>query len=617
MARALSAILGLALLSSASSPAFALPIVTHTTTPLGGGLNAYDVYLSDIAATSWFVDSLTFTGAIQQQLAFGTIGVSKEADANTFNGLGGYVKSTDTWVGSDWANFLKGSPIDALNEFSLTAGSSAGTSLSKILVAHIVAAGDVQYSGYVFNINTAGMNPDTPMSGGMLVAGILAVPEPAGIVLCALGAIAVGLAGIQKKLRGRVALLVLAIAAALFFAPANLARADDDAGYTKVSAYEVMTPDGKGTYPDTGTFPIKMQGILLNNPADMLNSTANFNSIPFNLGGQWQVFVQSTVAGDRGGVAVFAAQNYGNVPPALTIDPPPGPGQPPIFIPEPTQSFSNTEWQSQVARLNVDQATGHVFQPGDLVEVRAQTGQFFGGKTNVNSAHSTDASLAFELVLLQPAAGLPDPKPLTLSSIWDNAKNQVLFDPARLTGGELYQGELVNLLNVHLAPGATWENNKLATVLDDSGHSFSLHLGLNSDFISQGKTNGKFDVVGIFNQETPSGGPYTGNYELWAMDPSQIRLVGDANGDQQVNGGDYIAWADHFNTAGSYAQGDFNRDGVVNGADYVMWADNYQASFVGGTTPLAVPEPATGTLALIGLTALALVMRRRHPGSAS
>lgn len=617
MSRALSAILGLALVASASSPAYALPIVTHATTPLAGGLNAYDVYLSDTSATSWFVASLTFTGAIQQQLAFGTIGVSKEADANTFNGLGGYVKSADTWVGNDWANFLKGSPIDALNEFSLTAGSSAGTTLSKILVAHIVAAGEVQYSGYVFNINTAGMNPDTPMSGGMLVAGILAVPEPEGIVLGMLGAIAVGLAGLLKKSRGRVAPLAVAVAAWLLFSSAAPALAYDDTGYTKVSAYEVMTPNGKGTYPDTGTFPIKMKGILLNSPADMLNSTANFNTIPFNLGGQWQVFVQSTLTGDRGGVAVFAAQNYGNVPPALTIDPPPGPGQPPMFIPEPTQSFSDDEWNSLVARLNVDQTTGHVFQPGDLVEIRAKTGQFFGGKTNVNSAHSTDASLAFEIVLLEAAAGLPDPKLLTLSSIWDNAKNQVLFDPNRLAGGELYQGEIVHLLNVHLAPGATWGNNKLATVQDDFGHSFSLHLGLNPEFISQGKPNGKFDVVGIFNQEAPSGGPYTGNYELWAMDPTQICLVGDANGDHQVNGGDYVAWADHFNQGGSYAEGDFNRDGVVNGADYILWADNYQASFIGGTATLAVPEPATGTLAMIALVALGLVMRRRRAGSKS
>ena len=588
-----------------------MALVTHTTTPLGGGWSAYDVYLSDTLATSWFVDSLTFTGAIQQQLAFGAVSVSKESDANTFDGQGGYVKSSDTWVGSDWANFLKGSPIDVLNEFSLTAGSPAGTTLSKILLAHIVAAGDVQYSGYVFNVNTAGMNPDSPMSGGMLVAGTLAVPEPAGIVLGALSAIAVGLAGLRKRSRRRVAPLAAAVMAALLLAPSTTAQADDDDGYTKVTDYEVMTPAGKGTYPDTGTFPIKMKGILLNSPADMLNNTANFNTTPFDLGGQWQVFVQSTVAGDRGGVAVFAAQNYGNVPPALTIDPPPGPGLPPVFIPAPSQSFSNAEWNSQVARLNVDQATGHVFQPGDLVEIRAKTGQFFGGKTNVNSAHSTDASLAFELVLLEPAVGLPDPKLVTLSSIWDTAKNQVLFDPGRLAGGELYQGELVNLLNVRLAPGATWANNKLAAVQDAFGHTFSLHLGLDSEFISQGKPNGNFDVVGIFNQETPSGGPYTGNYELWAMDPSQIRLVGDANGDHQVNGSDYIAWADHYNQAGNYAQGDFNRDGVVNGADYILWADNYLASFVGGTPPLAVPEPATGTLALIGLAALGLVLRRR------
>ena len=51
---------------------------------------------------------------------------------------------------------------------------------------------------------------------------------------------------------------------------------------------------------------------------------------------------------------------------------------------------------------------------------------------------------------------------------------------------------------------------------------------------------------------------------------------GDANGDNLVNGLDYLIWLSHFgqNVSGP-VNGDFNNNGVVNGADYLIWLSNY------------------------------------------
>ena len=134
----------------------------------------------------------------------------------------------------------------------------------------------------------------------------------------------------------------------------------NDVPVVRMSDFEAVDSTGLGTYAADG-YPIRMIGVLLNNPADMLDSTPDFNTIPFNLGGQWQVFVQTTEANDFGGVALYMGQNYGNIPPALTFNPAP--------TPDPTQSFTNAQWQAEVQRVDVDQTTGHVFQAGDLVEI--------------------------------------------------------------------------------------------------------------------------------------------------------------------------------------------------------------------------------------------------------
>jgi hypothetical protein len=53
---------------------------------------------------------------------------------------------------------------------------------------------------------------------------------------------------------------------------------------------------------------------------------------------------------------------------------------------------------------------------------------------------------------------------------------------------------------------------------------------------------------------------------------------GDANGDGNVDGVDYVIWLNHYNqstTSGS-SVGDYNSDGNVDGVDYVVWLNNYE-----------------------------------------
>ncbi|CAL1125580.1 unnamed protein product [Cladocopium goreaui] len=276
---------------------------------------------------------------------------------------------------------------------------------------------------------------------------------------------------------------------------------------------QAVDNDGLRAFP-TNVFPIRLFGVLLNNPADMLDSTPfEPNPVPFNLGASWQVFVQAIEPDDFGGTAVFMGQHYGNVPPNLEFTPAP--------TPDPSRSYSNADWLDEITRVSMDRETGHVFQAGDLVEIHAQGALYFGGKTNVNEEHFIESELDFELKLITPGYGLPTPTSLTLADIWDEAEDSVLFDPTRAAGGERYQGELVELMNVQLVDDPIlWGPDSLLTVADAEGREFSLHLGLDDGF-SGAAPEGFFSAVGIFNQE--GGG--TAGYELWVMDPSNITVV--------------------------------------------------------------------------------------------
>ncbi len=65
---------------------------------------------------------------------------------------------------------------------------------------------------------------------------------------------------------------------------------------------------------------------------------------------------------------------------------------------------------------------------------------------------------------------------------------------------------------------------------------------------------------------------------------------GDANGDNLVDGQDFIIWNSHkFTSSNNWSTADFNGDGITDGADFIIWNSN---KFTSGDGNSAVPEPA-------------------------
>ena len=59
--------------------------------------------------------------------------------------------------------------------------------------------------------------------------------------------------------------------------------------------------------------------------------------------------------------------------------------------------------------------------------------------------------------------------------------------------------------------------------------------------------------------------------------PTATPKPGDANGDNKVDGVDYVVWLNNYNTQtiNGHTDGDFNIDKGVDGIDYVVWLNNY------------------------------------------
>jgi hypothetical protein len=88
---------------------------------------------------------------------------------------------------------------------------------------------------------------------------------------------------------------------------------------------------------------------------------------------------------------------------------------------------------------------------------------------------------------------------------------------------------------------------------------------------------------------------------------------GDANYDGQINGLDYLIWADHYGeTMAAFSDGDFNGDQTVDVFDLLLWVENYSGA--PGANPLqtAIPEPSSALLATVGLVVLTLRRRRQQ-----
>jgi hypothetical protein len=273
---------------------------------------------------------------------------------------------------------------------------------------------------------------------------------------------------------------------------------------------EAVDTNGVSTW--TAAFPLTVTGVILNDPGEMLDSTPNF--IPWDngagqwqLGGQWQVFVQAVWPGDRGGVECWMAQNYGNLP----------------WLRSSSFSYDNAAWAAEVARVSHDPATGHAFRKGDLVTVTANGSLFYGGMQNINEEHSVDPALDFTVSLVASNYGQPAPEALSLSSVISTNLSPTghydIFDPTRATGGEHWQGMRVRINGLTLVTTNGWSTNsdwsaRYCTATDGEGRQFPLIHPLYD--LGPAPTN-RFDATGIFLQESGSDMDGTFGYELFVQ----------------------------------------------------------------------------------------------------
>jgi hypothetical protein len=226
------------------------------------------------------------------------------------------------------------------------------------------------------------------------------------------------------------------------------------------------------------------------------------------MGGQWQVFLQAADPEDRGGTACWMGQNDGNLP----------------WIRDETKSYSDAEWLAEIQRLNRDPLTNHRFRKGDLVEVTARRSLFYGGKRNINEAHDKSPDADFSLRLLWADYGLPEPEVVSLAELvrpddGDPATREDIFDPSRQTGGERYQGMRVRINGLRLSDAAGWGRSawgeRLCRVTDGAGRFLPVRTALRA---WGPPPTGRFDAIGILNQESGSGTDGTYGYELFLQE---------------------------------------------------------------------------------------------------
>jgi peptidoglycan hydrolase-like protein with peptidoglycan-binding domain len=322
--------------------------------------------------------------------------------------------------------------------------------------------------------------------------------------------------------------IVLTVVLALVFVAG--ARGDEPT-VAEVTHWELQAvdEDGVGTYDATDK--VIISGIVLNNPEEMLNPTPGTGY----MGGQWQIYIQGE-DGDHAGTAVWYGQYYAKVG---------GSG-----------NYTDEELLDELCRINTDPNTGYVFAAGDRVKVTGWY-KFYKGKINVNEKHQIEPMFDFEVELIQPAVGLPEPEVITLNQVKD-VSDDYIFDSSRLTGCEYYQGRLVRVNDVNVIDPENWSPDNTITITDANGLTFPVKLGIGDGFTRFDCPTGQISVIAILDQESSGYMVCKDGYRLWVVDYDGNGLVltdrghergnlpGDINTDYQVDFYDFIELAGNW-----------------------------------------------------------------------
>ncbi len=233
---------------------------------------------------------------------------------------------------------------------------------------------------------------------------------------------------------------------------------------------EAVDANGVATDPRAGGDPndlnnwVTVEGIALNASSEMLADT------------MWQVYVQGE-APDAGGIAAWHGVWFN----------PPGWPWPP---------FPDV-------------------QPGDRIRIEALVADH-NGKVNINSRHSSDPSMQFDVTVLEAGVGMPAAQLIPDISACD------YFDQTRAGGGERYQAQWCQLNDVSIVSG-TWAPGETLTISDASGHEIAMLLSGPGDFGDYPMPAGTFNVRAIFDQEDPTA-PTTGDYRVWVKGFEGVRF---------------------------------------------------------------------------------------------
>jgi len=258
----------------------------------------------------------------------------------------------------------------------------------------------------------------------------------------------------------------------------------------RVTHREFQAVNGSGEQTFKATQKVILEGIVLHNPADMLNPTPDDTITQmYNLGGQWQLFFQGE-GEDHAGTAVYLAQRYDNLPWIM-----PGGG------------YSNAQFIAELSRINAAR-----FTVGDRIRV---TGWFlsYKGKYNINEQHDNNPDHDFTIELVARGVGLPKPEVVSLDELKDD-QDRFVFDPARLVGGEYHQGRLIKIDDVNVVDAKGWGPDGTLTVINGT-KTFPIKLGRgNGIYPGSFNLHQPFDVIGILDQDSAD---LRSGYRLYVM----------------------------------------------------------------------------------------------------
>ena len=269
---------------------------------------------------------------------------------------------------------------------------------------------------------------------------------------------------------------------------------------------QAINANGVGTY--SATDKVVITGIVLNNPEEILNPTPGAGY----MGGQWQIYIQGE-GDDHAGTAIYMGQYYAKVG---------GSG-----------NYTGGQLLFELCRINHDPNTGYTFAAGDRVRVTGWY-KFYKGKINVNEKHQVEPMFDFEVALLDPAMGLPQPELITLDMVKDG-NDQYIFDQTRLTGCEYYQGRLVRVNDVNIVDPSYWYPDGTVTISDKTGRTFPVKLGIGDGFTRYACLMGQIDIIGIFDQESSGYTVCKDGYRLWVPNYDGNGLVLTDRGHRRGN----------------------------------------------------------------------------------